>query len=75
LSIDIAQKPQVLRIVSGSPAEAEREVNALGSDYSIMAYTFSVVKDEMKITFLLMHQSELRKMAIANPTLPPGMRQ
>jgi hypothetical protein len=59
--INIERKPRRLRMISGSVAEVEEQLNRLLDDYIATTFNFAVVGTEIRITVLLMHQSEMRK--------------
>jgi hypothetical protein len=60
----IAGKPRALRIISGNAAYIEGELNRLADEYSGTQWNYAVVKDELLITVVLIHHSELRKMQL-----------
>jgi len=63
------QTPRKLLIVSGSAAEVEARLNKVLDEYAAVTWNFAVVKDELRITVVLVHQSEMRKAALAMPVL------
>jgi hypothetical protein len=67
-------KPDRIKIVSGHPGWVEEQLNLLYDDYSIVSQNFAVVGDTIIITCLMVHQSEIRKGALAAATIP-GRRQ
>jgi len=63
------ETPRKLLIVSGSAAEVEARLNKVLNEYAAATWNFAVVKDELKVTVVLVHQSEMRKAALAMPVL------
>lgn len=74
MSIEITTKAPKVRILSGEPLKVDAELNSLLDEYTITMQAVHVVVDHIEVTFLLIHQSELRKMGLANLNMP-GMRQ
>ena len=64
-----------LRILSGSPEMVEHEANLLLKNYAAIMWNFSVVRDELVITVILVHERELRKAQLAQMRSVPGIRQ
>jgi len=50
-----------LRIISEKPEVAERALNALLDTYAVVVWNLSPIGDEMRVTAVLLHQSEIRK--------------
>ena len=65
--MDTEIKPKRLRIVSGRFDLVEDELNRLLDHYVAQSFTFSPIKDEMHVTVVLMHESVVRMMQIAQP--------
>jgi hypothetical protein len=65
-----------IRIISDAPAVAERRINELYRDYQLLTVNISTQKDELVITAIMLHRSEIPRpgSAIAVP-LPGGFRQ
>ncbi len=63
--MDIEHKPRRLRIVSGPVHEVEDQLNRLLDTYTATQYAYSVVKDTVHMTVVLLHESVLRMHAIA----------
>jgi len=63
------ETPRKVLIVSGSAAEVEARLNKVLNEYAAATWNFAVVKDELRITVVLVHQSEMRKAALAMPVL------
>jgi hypothetical protein len=59
--MELQDKPRALRIISGSAAYIEGELNRLADEYAGTQWNYAVVKDELVITVVLIHHSELRK--------------
>jgi hypothetical protein len=70
MSVQMTTKPPTTRILSGNPLKVEAELNALDDEYVVIETNFAVVKDELTLTLILIHQSELRKMRLANLAVP-----
>jgi hypothetical protein len=60
-------KPKRLRIVTGTCAEVELQLNEMLDKYIAQSFTFSPIGNEMHVTVLLMHESVVRMMQIAQP--------
>jgi hypothetical protein len=60
-------KHKRLRIITGTCAEVEHQLNELLDKYIAQSFTFSVVGNEVHVTVLLMHESVVRMMQIAQP--------
>ena len=58
-------KPRRLRLVSGTIAEVEFELNRLLDQYVATQYNYAVVKDELICTVMLLHESVVRMQQIA----------
>lgn len=65
--------PPMLRVVSAEPRSAVAELNSLLGDYQVMSYHWAVVRDELILSALLVHNSVMRKMQLAD--LNMGGRQ
>jgi hypothetical protein len=65
----------VFLTLSGSPDATARKVNAVLEWYSVIAWNWSVVKDELTLTALLVDSSELRKAQLAQLGPAPNMRR
>jgi hypothetical protein len=61
-----------LRVVTEVPALAVELINMLLKDYMVMSYNWSVVKDELILSALLVNKAEIRKMGLANLQMPNG---
>lgn len=59
--MDAEIKPSRLRIVSGSVAEVEEQLNRMLDDYVTIMWNWATVGAEVRCTVVLMHQSEMRK--------------
>lgn len=64
-----------IRILSGSPAVIEHQVNELLEDYAPMSWSFTMVKDAIVVTVLLISQAEIRKQQLAAAPLPMAGRR
>ena len=58
-----------LRILSGSPAIVEHQLQELLKSYIAATWNFAVVAGELVITVVLVHQSEIMKAQLA--AMPP----
>jgi hypothetical protein len=58
-------KPLRLRIVSGSVAQVEKQLNHLLDHYTMTQQAFAVVNNQLVMTVILLHESVLRMQAIA----------
>ena len=58
-------KPRRLRIVSGPVHLVEEELNRLLNSYVATQFSYAVVKDEVHMTVVLMHESVVRMQQIA----------
>lgn len=74
MSVQLTSKPPKVRILSGEPLKVEAELNQLADDYTIVAQWCFPSGSDHRITFLLIHQSEIRKQQLANAAMP-GRRQ
>jgi hypothetical protein len=62
-------KPRRLRIVTGTVAELEYELNQLLNDYNAIVWSFAAVGDAMHGTVVLLHNSVLMQQALAQPAV------
>jgi len=58
-------KPRRLRIISGTTAEVEEQLNRLLDSYTMTQQAFAVVDNHLVMTVVLVHESVLRMHAIA----------
>jgi hypothetical protein len=63
--MDIEKKPRRLRIVTGTVAELEDQLNHLLNDYNAIVWAFAPVADAMRGTVVLLHNSVVMQQAIA----------
>jgi len=63
-------KPRKLRLVTGTVAQVEEQLNKFIEDYSLQSLTFTVVGTELICTAMLIHESEIRKAQMM--MTPPG---
>lgn len=59
--MDAEIKPRRLRIISGTVAEVEEQLNRMLHDYMAIMWNWATVGAELRCTVVLMHQSEMRK--------------
>jgi len=62
--MDIETKPKPLRIVSGPYREMEHQLNQLLKDYVALVWNLCAIADQMHVTCVMIHQSEMRKMQL-----------
>ena len=75
MSLENGAKPKAVMILSGPPAEIEDFLNAHTGDYVMMGgVVFSVVKDELIASCLMVSAAEVRKAQIAQAQ-PFGMKR
>jgi len=67
--MDAEIKPRRLRIVTGTVAEVEDQLNRLLSDYNAIVWAFAAVGDAMHGTVVLLHNSVLMQQALAQPAV------
>jgi len=60
-------KPRAVRVVSGSPEEIDYALGASLKGYVIASWNFAVVRDELRVTVVAVHESEIRKMQLMQP--------
>ena len=65
MSIEISTKPRVFRILSAPPAILEAQVNEACEDYQVLSWTIAVANNEVIVTAVCIHKSEIRKMQLA----------
>ena len=65
--LDAEIKPRKLRIVTGSVAELEVQLNHLLQDYNAIVWHFAPIGDAMHGTVVLLHNSVLMQQALARP--------
>ena len=58
--MEAASEVRKLRVVSGTPAEVEYELNRLLKDYISMMWNFSEVNGRLIVSVVLIAQSEVR---------------
>jgi hypothetical protein len=63
--MDAEIKPRRLRIISGTTAEVEEQLNRLLDQYTMTQQAFAVVDNQLVMTVVLIHESVLRMHAIA----------
>jgi hypothetical protein len=66
-AVEIDKKPRRLRIVSGPVHEIEEQLNLLLDKYTATQFAYSVVGNEVHMTVVMLHESVLRMMQIAQP--------
>ncbi len=54
------------KVISGTPAVVDREVNRLWNDYTVISWNWAVVKDELTLSCICISNREIRKAQIAN---------
>jgi hypothetical protein len=59
--MDAEIKPRRLRIVSGTVHEVEEQLNRMLDDYMTIMWNWVTVGAELRVSVVLMHQSEVRK--------------
>jgi hypothetical protein len=74
MSLDAGIPDPPVRIISGRFDVTEAQVNRMAKDYVVAQWYFSVVKDEVHVTAILLSQGEIRKAQLAQARMP-GMRQ
>ena len=67
--VDAEIKPRRLRIVTGSVAELEDQLNRLLNDYNVIVWAFAPIADAMHGTVVLLHNSVLVQQALAQPAV------
>jgi hypothetical protein len=65
--MDAEIKPRKLRIVTGTVAELEDQLNRLLEHYNAIVWSFAPVADAMHGTVVLLHNSILIQRALAQP--------
>jgi hypothetical protein len=73
--MDVNQKPDKLRLISGSYKLVEYELNLLLDDYTAVTWNFAVVADDLRITVVLLHSSVMRQQMIAQAAVPNSQRR
>lgn len=74
MTIEINNKPRLVRIETGTPKQIEDLVAETGGDYMITHYHFWNAGDEARMTIVMVHASVIRQMQLAQPGLPGGLR-
>ena len=59
--MDAEIKPRRLRIVSGTVHEVEEQLNRMLDDYMTIMWNWATVGAQLRVSVVLMHQSEVRK--------------
>lgn len=72
--MDVEAKPRKVRIVSGEVEEVELQLNILAESYGAIMWNFSVVDNRMWMTVVMIHESEMRKAALASRAMPGRMQ-
>jgi hypothetical protein len=67
------QKPLRLRIVGGTRAEVESELNELLDDYSAIAWNFIAVCDRVEANVVLLHNSLVRQSVLTQAKFGRGV--
>lgn len=65
--MDIESKRRKLRIVTGTVAELEEQLNRLLNDYNAIVWSFAPLGVAIHGTVVLLHNSVLMQRAIATP--------
>ncbi len=73
--MEIETKPAKMRLISGTPALVDAQVNELLDRYSLMTLNYAVAGDQVIVTAWLILESEVRKMQIANIGPANGARR
>jgi hypothetical protein len=55
----------MFRILSAAPAIIEAQVNEASEDYQVLNWAFAVANNEVIVTAVLIHKSEIRKLQLA----------
>jgi hypothetical protein len=63
--MEIVTKPPKIRILSGTPAKVEAELNLLLDNYVPSMWAWSQVKDEVIVSVVLVSQSQVRQAQMA----------
>lgn len=63
-------KPRPVRVISGSPEEIDYELGHTLKGYAAVQWNFAVVKDQLRVTVIAIHESEIRKMQLMQ--MPSG---
>lgn len=72
MSIEINNKPRMVRFETGTPKQIEDLVATYGNEYMITHYHFWNAGDEARMTIVMVHASVIRQMQIAQASLPGG---
>jgi hypothetical protein len=67
--MEIEKKPLRVRVISGTVAEMEEQLNRLLEHYMAIQWNYAVVKDELRMTVVLFHESVIRMQQIAQAGL------
>jgi hypothetical protein len=62
---EITNTSRAIRIITGKPEVVEAEINAIIDEYTPQSFTYSVVKDELLVSAILVNKSEARKAHLA----------
>lgn len=65
--MEVELKPRKLRIVTGTVAELEDQLNRLLNDYNAIVWSFAPIGEAMCGTVVLLHNSVLMQRALAQP--------
>jgi hypothetical protein len=68
--MEIEKRPKKIRIVSRPPALFELEGNLLLEEYILQSVNYAVVNNELILTGLFVHSSELRMAQLMAPGAP-----
>lgn len=74
MSHDNGSRMPRVKIVSGDLVTMERELNTYYDDYSVYNFTYTVVKDVLIMTCILILKSEVQKQR-AGGIVRPGLMQ
>ena len=74
MSVDVGIPDPPVRIISGRFDVTEAQVNRMAKDYVVTQWYFSVVKEEVHVTAIMLSQGEIRKAQLANARMG-GVRQ
>lgn len=65
MAVEMEKKPRALRIVEGTVAELELELNALLEDYTALVWNFSPVGAEIRGVVVLISNSVVQRQQLA----------
>jgi hypothetical protein len=73
--MEISMESPRCRIVSGSPMEAEEQINRLWKDYHLLTINVQPADGKPLVTAVMLHRSEIPRSSPISIPIPKGFAQ